>query len=102
MEFLGLPAPASVQGRSLVPLLAGKTDRHKDVARSEFPNEGHGSGYEPTMMQFDGRFKVVDNGPKLPPELYDHSTDPHEYVNLHDRPEHQERVTKTIAELRAW
>jgi len=103
MEFLGKPTPASVQGRSLAGLLTGKTDQHRTVVRSEFPNgKSRSGGYEPTMMQFDGRFKVVDNGPDLPPELYDHSTDPHEYANLHDRPEHKERLGKTIAELRAW
>ncbi len=103
MELTGQPVPATVQGRSLVPLLTGKTDKHRTVVRSEHPNPGaRGGSYAPTMMQFDGRYKVVDNGPDLPPELYDHSTDPREFVNLHDRPEHKERLAATLAELRAW
>jgi choline-sulfatase len=102
-ELLGLATPASVQGRSLVPVLKGQTERHRDVVRSEFPNSEAGrkdSGQ--TMMQFDGRYKLVDNGPRIPPELYDLKTDPREITNLQALPEHRERVEKMLAELRTW
>ena len=101
MDAVGLESPAGVQGRSLMPLLAGKTDKHRDVVRSEFP-QGRGPDYEPTMMQFDGRYKVVDNGPSIPPELYDHQTDPHEFTNLQAVPEQKERLSRMLADLRTW
>ena len=53
-------------------------------------------------MQFDGRFKVVDNGTDYPPELYDHKTDPHETKNIGADPKYREMLRKTIEELRAW
>jgi arylsulfatase A-like enzyme len=108
MDFLGFETPASVQGKSLVALATGKTGKHRDVVRSEFPNESgkrrreDAGGYEPTMMQFDGRYKVVDNGSDIPPELYDTKEDPREIINLRKRPEQQERVKRMLAELRAW
>jgi arylsulfatase A-like enzyme len=59
-------------------------------------------GYDPTMMQFDGRYKLVDNGPDIVPELYDTKTDPHETANLSRRADQRERVQRMLAELRAW
>jgi arylsulfatase A-like enzyme len=108
MDFSGFETPRSVQGRSLVALATGKTERHRDVVRSEFPNEkgtsrrARSTGYDPTMMQFDGRYKLVDNGPDIPPELYDTKTDPRENVNLRKHPDQQERLKRMLAEVRAW
>lgn len=104
MDLLGFETPPSVQGRSLVPLATAKTEKHRAVARSEFPNVGKSrrGGYDPTMMQFDGRYKLVDNGPDIVPELYDTKTDPHETANLSRRADQRERVQRMLAELRAW
>jgi arylsulfatase A-like enzyme len=108
MDFLGLETPAGVQGKSLTALAKGKTDRHRDVVYSEFPNESgkqrreSGGGYDPTVMRFDGRYKLVDNGLEIPPELYDTKEDPRETVNLRKRPEQQARLKQMLAETRAW
>ena len=104
MEFLGFETPSSVQGHSLVALATGKTEKHREVARSEFPNVGKSrrGGYDPTMMQFDGRYKVVDNGPDIPPELYDTKTDPGETSNIYRRPDQQARLKRMLSEVRAW
>jgi arylsulfatase A-like enzyme len=108
MDFAGFETPKSVQGKSMVRLATGKTDRHRDVVRSEFPNDRGTSrrekaaGYDPTMMQFDGRYKLVDNGPDIPPELYDTKTDPRENVNLRKHLDHQERLKRMLAEVRTW
>jgi len=53
-------------------------------------------------MQFDGRYKGIDNGPDVPPELYDLKTDPHEFTNLRSVPEQKELLAKALAELWNW
>lgn len=104
-ELTGCDTPESVQGRSLVPLLTGKTDSHRDVVFSEFPMRGRnepGSQFEATKMIFDGRYKLIDNGPDVSPELYDHQTDPEEFHNVAGKPEQQERVEKMMQQLTEW
>ena len=102
MDFVGLKTPDSVQGRSLVPLLTGKTETHRDVVRSEYPGSKSGGKDGMSLMLFDGRYKVVDNGTDIPPELYDQKTDPLEITNLQAQPKEQERLKKMLAEVRAW
>lgn len=73
------------------------------MVRSEFPNvDPHGNERSQTTMQFDGRFKLVDNGPEIPPELYDLQTDPREITNLQASAEHRGQIQKALGELRAW
>lgn len=96
MDFLGIETPASVQGRSLVPLLAKKTDKHRDAVHSEHEaNLG-------MVMQFDGRYKYIDNGPGVTPELYDLKTDPREITNLAMQADHKDRMAAKSAEMRQW
>jgi arylsulfatase A-like enzyme len=105
MELLGYQKPASAQGKSFLSLAEGKTNTHKQVVYSEFPNipivNSDGS-YNPSRMKFDGRYKVIDNGPNIDPELYDLQNDPREITNLCHDPSQQKRVQETIAHLRAW
>lgn len=105
MDALGFDTPAGVQGRSFLSLAKGETSTHRDAVYSEFPNvpmyKPDGS-YNPSMMRFDGRFKVVDNGDSIVPELYDLSTDHLEIRNLAIEPEHKGTVQKMIGEVRAW
>jgi choline-sulfatase len=104
-ELTGYETPSTVQGASLVPLITGQTDTHKSVVYSEYPlprkNVGGGDFYA-TMMMFDGRFKLIDNGPDSFPELYDHANDKGEFNNIAGEPSKAERVKKKLAELRAW
>jgi hypothetical protein len=58
--------------------------------------------YNPTRMQFDGRYKLVDNGPSIDPELYDHSNDPLEIRNLCHSRAQQVRLKKMLTDLRSW
>jgi len=99
MDFLGFETPESVQGRSLMPVLTGETNRHRDYVTSEFYRPKLS---QPMRMQFDGRYKVIDNGTNIPPEVYDCRTDPREIHNIAQLPEHSDRVATVTAELRAW
>ncbi len=94
MDLLGYETPKEVQGKSFLPALTGKSKKHRDFVRSEFETR--------MLMHFDGRYKVLDNGSGVFPELYDLKKDPLEMTNITDRPEHKEFVEKTVADLRVW
>ena len=99
MDVLGLETPDSVQGMSLMPVLSGERDQHRDVVHSEF----HFGRSRVTMrMHFDGRFKFIDNGTETIPELYDLEVDPREITNLAQVDEQGARVAQLTAELREW
>jgi arylsulfatase A-like enzyme len=105
MELTGCETPDIVQGRSLISILTGKTRRHRKVVHSEFPLPGMnepGGEYHATMMLFDGRYKLIDNGPDASPELYDHRNDPEEFRNIAENSRQQHRVQKMMSELRDW
>ena len=94
MDLLEIETPDEVQGGSFLPLLRGVKETHRPHVRSEY--------VEDKIMQFDGRFKYIDNGPGEITELYDDVNDPREITNLANRPEYRERIAKVIQELRAW
>lgn len=105
LEAAGLEVPWSMQGRSLLGILQGRTDphHHKPVVVSEFrdsigghPDHSHGS------MVFDGRYKsIVYHGHPLG-EIFDHAEDPGEYVNLwHDVPLRAQRLQLHVDALAA-
>jgi arylsulfatase A-like enzyme len=101
MDLAGFETPPSSQGRSFAAVAKGASDRHRDVVRSEHYFKGD-SGLAPTLMEFDGRLKTIDNGPNCPPELYDLETDPREIASLAQEPKHRDRVERTVAGLRQW
>jgi len=101
VEMLGLEVPKGLQGRSVGPVIAGKDERGRPYVRSESYIKVQGALYA-TVMQYDGRYKFIDNGPNAAPELYDRQEDPREITNIQARPGQRRRVEQLTDELRAW
>jgi choline-sulfatase len=88
-----------VDGKSLVPLMAGDTDGSFDVVLGEYLAEGVNA---PAVMIRRGRHKFIAC-PGDPDQLYDLVDDPAELTNLAGEPEHAATVHALRDELgRRW
>jgi len=109
LEVCDVAVPKRVQGRSLVPLLAGETDVHRRQVFVEY-------AWADEVMVRDDRWKLVyirgkrrrsdgyDPGKDHPLPgptllLFDTKNDPGEFTNLANRPEHRARVAHYVSLL---
>jgi arylsulfatase A-like enzyme len=85
MDAAGLPIPVGVQGRSLTPLLTGKTKEHRDSIYCEFFDSLQLYNPPPmaTCVRTD-QYKLVYYQKLSSGELYDLKKDPSETYNLWD------------------
>jgi arylsulfatase A-like enzyme/predicted Zn-dependent protease len=78
-EMTGLPVPAEVQGKSLLPAFSGRRGRASDLAYSETYYPRFHYGWSDLKCIQDERYKLI----LAPvPELYDVVADPREEKNL--------------------
>ncbi len=94
-ELVGLEIPSTVDGKSFVPIINGKTSK-KDWAVSKFKDAV-------TLIKGDLFYTewTKDDGIAYERMLFDHNTDPLELDNLAEKPAYQEKVKELAIELRA-
>ena len=107
LDLCGVKIPPNVQGRSLVPLLKGRTKTHRAEVFIEYaPNEEAAVRDERWKLVFERgqrrRTDGYDTGLPLPGRtirLYDLTNDPSEMHNVAGLPENAERVERLLVRL---
>ncbi len=123
-DLAGVPAPKTVQGKSLLPIVRGKTDKHRDIAVSSSPIV-HGKASRRFSTITDGGWQLIYGGERYEPggaeaaavdsimrkqlayrpdspgiALYDLATDPDEVRNLaFERPDMVRRLHERYVEF---
>lgn len=103
LELTGVSAPASIEGRSLAPLLRGEAMPARPVftETSRFRRrKGTGAPSERATAVLYGEHKLIDyDNPNRPSELYDLAADPGERSAL-DAPRIEARLRAALASWR--
>lgn len=100
-DLAGIPKPSHLEGTSLAPLMADPRVPWKAAAFSQYPRQGvmgysmRTDRYRYTLWQL-----TDDARANAGVELYDHTIDPFETVNLAGLPESAEIVAKLDLQLR--
>jgi len=88
LELLGLPVPEHMQGVSLLPVLTGASEHHRDHVRAEYIDALDLPDASIATMYRDRRYKLVNYHRQGIGELFDLENDPWEHKNLWDDPAH--------------
>lgn len=84
LDLAGIDIPPAVQGLSLAPLLAGKTDTHREDVYSEYHD--HNQSGDVMFSVATDRYRYVHYQNRLYGELYDFESDPNALYNRWDNP----------------
>ena len=111
VELCGLPEPAGVEGRSLVPLLDDPEKEWAESALSQFPrartgnrHSGHGAmmGYALRTERYRYvEWRDLELGGVEAVELYDHENDPREMRNVAKLGRNRETIDRLARVLSA-
>ncbi len=100
LDAAGVPVPADIQGRSLLPLFRG--EKPADWRTSMYYRYYHDPGHHNTAAHYGVRtatHKLIYFWKKDQWELFDLVADPHEQNNLYGQPAYRELTDKLKAEL---
>jgi arylsulfatase A-like enzyme len=100
LQAAGLPVPADMQGRSLLPVLRGRTPA--DWRSSMYYRYYHDPGHHNTRAHYGVRtrtHKLIYFWKKDQWELFDLAADPYELHNLYGEPGHEQVTAGLKAEL---
>ncbi len=95
LDVAGVPPPMSFRGKSLLPMIAGRPGKPREVC-SEFMTPERP---ERKALRYE-MFKCITATAQKPAELYDLREDPHEKQNLADTLPY--RLKEMLARLDAW
>ena len=96
-ELVGCEIPETVEGKSLVPAMQGPKERIREYLH--FAYEGFHRGVR------DRQYKLIEyvvGGKHVQTQLFDLLNDRRETVNLSDKPEHSETLSRLRRELKGW
>ncbi|MCD6291274.1 MAG: sulfatase-like hydrolase/transferase [Anaerolineae bacterium] len=96
LELAGVPIPEEMAGRSLLPFL--RDERPTDWRDTHYTQFNGVELYYTQRSVMTREFKYVYNGFDFD-ELYDLRNDPHEMVNVADRPEYQEIKRELVRKM---
>lgn len=99
-----------IEGCSLLPWLHGETPDWRKYVISEYDfsatPQAAKLGLEPRdarlFMVFDGRFKMMHTAAGYRPMLFDLETDPDEFVDLGESPDHAATLERLYSHLHEW
>lgn len=105
----GVPRPHILEGRSLLPWLRGEAPDWRDYAVSEYDYSVNPAvsklARDPSsarlFMVADKRWKFM-HAEDMRPQLFDMETDPQEYVDLGESPDHAEIIAMMYERLGRW
>lgn len=90
-DWAGAAVPTGVEGRSLAPIIAGKSDKVRDQLYT---------GYRICQRAIrDQRWKMIRYPLVNKTQLFDLQADPHELVNLADKPEQAGKLAEMLTLL---
>jgi arylsulfatase A-like enzyme len=96
LELMGVPAPASLRGRSLVPELLGAPAEPRDVV-IDMP---YTDQTPRRRALIHGRYKIIESESETTPPLFDLETDPGEQRNIAaEQPEVLKDMQRRLREL---
>lgn len=100
LEFCDVSAPTGIQGRSVLPVLEGRSDTAREfVAIENYPVKPDHSFIERCIVA--GPWKLILDS-RRPPELYDLERDPREEQNRFDTTEGRDAVPGLIDRMSRW
>lgn len=107
LDYTGQPIPKAVQGKSLLGLLDGKTDKHKEAVFVEYSENEEATIVTPRWQLIYGTGKRArqdgyETGKPLPGRtvmLYDNLNDPGQFTNLAGKQEHAKLVAELTRQL---
>ena len=102
LELAGVETPATMEAESVLPALQGDEWQEREYVYAEHGRDGILQETEFMTMVRSRDWKLVHFVDHPDGQLFDLVNDPDEVCNLWDDPQHADRKTQLLAELRDW